>query len=282
MERLRTFQKSDIQAMAPLEKIGLYATINPDGMPHITFVNSLMASSENELTFGQFVRGNSKWFMQLNPKTAFFILAPLQKKMWFGTALWKAKKDDGPQLDTYKAMPMQRYNSYFPIYRVHYLDLVKTTKALKIPILPILTSVLAALAAKPGARTYIKKRVMNPYSEKLFNRLNTLKFMAFKGSDGFPVLIPVFGTFAADSRRIVFHAGPYGNIMDALQDGQEIAAFALSTNLENVLVRGEFSGFRKRTGLRTGVIDINWVYNSMPPNAGQIYPDIPLVPVTDF
>ena len=71
-------------------------------------------------------------------------------------------------------------------------------------------------------------------------------------------------------------------MMEALQDGQEIAAFALSTNLENVLVRGEFSGFRKRTGLRTGIIDINWVYNSMPPNAGQIYPDIPLEPVTDF
>ena len=282
MKQVNTFQQSDIQAMAPLEKIGLYATINPEGLPHITFVNSLMASRHNELTFGQFVRGQSKWFMQQNPKTAFFILSPQQKKMWFGTALWKGKLDDGPELDRYKAMPMQRYNSYFPIYRVHYLDLVQTTPALKIPIFSTLISVFSALAAKPFSKTHIEKRVLNPYSENLFNRLNALKFMAFEGPDGFPVLMPVFGTFAADSRRIVFSAGPFGHMMDTLEAGQEIAVFALSLKLENVLVRGTFAGFRKHLGLSTGIIDICWVYNSMPPNAGQIYPEVPLAPVTDF
>ncbi len=282
MELVTTFEQQDIQAMAPLEKIGLYATINPEGLPHITFVNSLMASAADELTFGQFVRGRSKWFMQLNPKTAFFILAPQQKQMWFGTALWKAKKDEGSELDKYKAMPMQRYNSYFPIYRVHYLDLVRTTSALKIPVFSVLTSVLGALAARRSARTRIEKRVMNPYSEALFNRLNALKFMAFKGADGFPVLIPVFGTFAADSRRIVFHPGPFGTLLSGLQDGQDIAVFALSLKLENVLVRGTFKAFRNKFGFRTGIIDVVWVYNSMPPNAGQIYPEVPLSPVTRF
>jgi hypothetical protein len=30
------------------------------------------------------------------------------------------------------------------------------------------------------------------------------------------------------------------------------------------------------------VLDIDWVYNSMPPSHGQIYPEVELEAVTDF
>jgi len=31
-----------------------------------------------------------------------------------------------------------------------------------------------------------------------------------------------------------------------------------------------------------GSVDIDWVYNSLPPCHGQIYPEIPLTPVVEF
>ena len=31
-----------------------------------------------------------------------------------------------------------------------------------------------------------------------------------------------------------------------------------------------------------GTVDIEWVYNSMPPAHGQIYPEVPLEPVIEF
>jgi hypothetical protein len=52
--------------------------------------------------------------------------------------------------------------------------------------------------------------------------------------------------------------------------------------MEDVLVRGKYNGTR-RVGLnRLGTVDIDWVYNSMPPCHGQIYPEVPLTPVVEF
>ena len=276
------FSENDIEAMEPLEKLGLYATLNPDGLPHITFINSLMANTPTELTFGQFVKGSSKWFMQKNPKVGFFILSPQKKRMWMGNALWREKKDEGAELDKYKAMPMQRYNSYFPISRVHYLDLVKTSTSLKIPVLSMLKSILLTRFAKRKGATGIEKRVLNPYSEMLFNKITSMKFLSFKGADGFPVLIPVFEAQAADSRRLVFNPGPFKKELDMIPVNADVAVFALSLKLESVLTRGKFTGFRKYNGVKLGIIDLDWVYNSMPPNAGQIYPEVELEPVTEF
>ncbi len=42
--------------------------------------------------------------------------------------------------------------------------------------------------------------------------------------------------------------------------------------MESVLVRGRFDRYRRYAGLRAGAIDIDWVYNSMPPLQGPIYP----------
>ncbi len=276
------FSENDIEAMEPLEKLGLYATLNADGLPHITFVNSLMANTPTELIFGQFVKGSSKWFMQKNPKVGFLILSPQKKRMWMGDALWREKKDEGAELDKYKAMPMQRYNSYFPINRVHYLDLVKTSTSIKIPVFSMLKSILLTRFAKRKAVTGIQEMVLNPYSEKLFNKMTSMKFFSFKGSDGFPVLIPVFETQAADSRRLVFNPGPFKKELDKIQINSDVAVFALSLKLESVLTRGKFTGVRKYSGINLGIIDLDWVYNSMPPNVGQIYPEVELKAVTEF
>jgi hypothetical protein len=53
----------------------------------------------------------------------------------------------------------------------------------------------------------------------------------------------------------------------------------LNLQMESVLVRGVFAGYRRYVGPRVGVIDIDWVYNSMPPKQGVIYPVAPLRPV---
>jgi len=52
--------------------------------------------------------------------------------------------------------------------------------------------------------------------------------------------------------------------------------------MENVLIRGTFRGFERKRGVKMGVVDIDWVYNSMPPKQGQIYPEIALEPVMEF
>jgi hypothetical protein len=56
----------------------------------------------------------------------------------------------------------------------------------------------------------------------------------------------------------------------------------MSLELEDVLLRGCFHGFRPLAGMRCGVIAVNWVYNSMPPVPQQVFPEVELGPVTSF
>ena len=277
------FNASDIEKTAPLEKIGIIATQNSDGQPHITFINSLMALDETTMTLGQFIRGNSKYHVQNNPKTSFFILSVLTKKTWTGKILWTKKMSQGPELELYKEKPLQRYNSYFPIHMVHYFDLVETTPAQGIPIFKMarstLLSLLARLKHRPG-RNQIPK--LKPYGESLFKCPFTMKFFSFMGREGFVCLIPFVQCMAIDSGRIVFDARALGEYWHQIHTNMEIAVFCLKTTLESVLVRGKFTGYHFSCGIKMGGIDIDWVYNSMPPNADQIYPEKILNPVTSF
>jgi hypothetical protein len=47
-------------------------------------------------------------------------------------------------------------------------------------------------------------------------------------------------------------------------------------------VRGEFTGYRRYAGIKAGAIEIDWVYNSMPPKPGPIYPVKALTPIESF
>ena len=282
METKKAFTPYDIEKLAPLEKLGLFATVNHEGLPHITFMNSLMPVQERVLTLGQFIVGNSKWFIQNNPKISFFMLSTHEKKMWTGKALWTHKKYSGPELETYKNMDMQRYNAYFPINLVHYFDLVETTRAMNLPILNMLIASFLTKYAGPGAKTGIADKILTPYALSLFSNLMTMKFVSFIKEDGFPCLIPFVQCMNSDSRRIVFYPNALKGDKNDLTPGMDIAVFCLKVSLESVLVRGKFAGYKRYRGVNLGIIDLNWVYNSMAPNAGQIYPEIKLEPVIDF
>jgi len=52
--------------------------------------------------------------------------------------------------------------------------------------------------------------------------------------------------------------------------------------MEDVLVRGTYQGAKRLAGFKSGVVQLDWVYNSMPPAPKQIYPVLPIEMVTEF
>ena len=64
--------------------------------------------------------------------------------------------------------------------------------------------------------------------------------------------------------------------------GACLAILGINLKMQSVLVRGTFQGFKKYRLATLGVLDIDWVYNSMPPSHGQIYPEVPMEAVTNF
>jgi len=276
-----SFSQEDMKAFEPAEKVGIIATVTPEGLPHISLITSVMAANPRQLTIGEFSRGKSKEFMQITRKTGFAVLT-MDKKIWRGKARWMQLKKEGPEYETYNRQPMFRYNTYFGINTVHYFDLIKTSHGDSLPLLSIVTSAVKTTLAKSAAAKKRSDRVLSLFGEKLFNGLDSIKFLSFIDDDGYPAIIPVIQCQAADSSRLAFNPGAFGDELKALKPGMTVAVFCMSMQMENVLVRGKFNGYSRFRGIRLGTIDIDWVYNSMPPNHGQIYPPLPLKRVVNF
>jgi len=276
-----SFSEQDIEAFEPAEKIGIVVSVNPQGLPHITLITSLRANGPTQITLGEFCKGLSKQYIQEIPQIAFLVLT-LDKKMWRGKARWTHLKKEGPEYVKYNEIPMFRYNTYFGINTVHYLDLIETSGKEELPMSKIIPAALITKVAKGGARTGIQDPILKPFAEDLFNRLDALKFIAYVGADGFPVIIPLIQCQAADNRRLAFSPYAYTEELEAIPDRENVAVFGITMNMEDVLIRGTFQGYQRRRSMSIGTIDINWVYNSMPPAHGQIYPEVELKPVIDF
>jgi hypothetical protein len=281
MKMKQHFSSEDIKAFEPENKIGLLATQNAEGLPHLTLITTLQANSPTELVWGQFTEGVSKKNILSNPKTGFLIMT-LDKSLWRGKAIWKQSKTEGEEYVRFNKLPMWRYNSYFGLHTIHYMNLVETTEKASLPIMGIVLSALLTKVSKRNAKTKKEGRIFNTWTEAFFNKLDTLKFLAYVSEDGFPIIIPLLQCQASDSHRLVFNPGVYADELNSINKGTDIAVFGLSLAMEDVLVRGKFTGFKRYQAVRLGIIEMNWVYNSMPPITGQIYPAVEVNTVEDF
>ena len=275
------FDPQTIDAFAPAEKIGLMASVSPEGLPHITLITSIAASGPKQLTLGEFCKGRSKAQIQKNPDIAFLVLT-MDRRMWRGHARWTHLRQEGPEYERYNELPMYRYNAYFGINTVHYLDLIDLRGPDRLPLLKIIVSALMTKISKQTTASSPQERVLTDFGENLFNRMDALKFMAYIRADGFPEIVPLLQCQAEGSGRLVFSPWAFEKELGNIYPNSTVAVFGLTMKMEDVLVRGVFNGMSRSRGIQTGSVTIDWVYNSMPPCHGQIYPPVPLRPVTEF
>ncbi len=285
VKRLRCFQNEDMKKFEAEAKVALLATLSEHRQPHITFLSSLQAKTTNTLMFGQFSEGLSKRHVRLHPNTGFLIMT-LERELWRGKARWTHEVKHGPDYEYFNSKPMFRYNAYFGIHTVHYLELREVTPRIRLPVPGFVAGSLKTLAARGAARTHRGAgqgggSVMTSWAQQVFRRLDTLKFLAWVDTDGFPTIVPALQCQAPDGNRIVFSPSPFGSELRALEPGTSVAAFAQTLQVENVLVRGVFRGYERHRGVRIGIVELNWAYNSMPPVPGQIYPPVELTPVSE-
>ena len=99
----KSFDADEIRAFEPAEKIGLIASRNPEGLPHLTFISSIMASKPNQLTLREFCKGKGKEYIQQSPDVGFLIMT-LDRRVWRGKARWTHLKKDGPEYEMYNNM----------------------------------------------------------------------------------------------------------------------------------------------------------------------------------
>jgi hypothetical protein len=276
-----TFSPADIQALEPALKIGILATVNDDGLPHLTLISSLKANTSTQLTWGQFTEGLSKRFIHTHPKVGWLMMT-LDKQLWRGKAAFTHTAQTGPEFEAYNNVPMFRYNAYFGIHTVYYMDLVEHTGRRALPMGQVVLAAVQTIVARTLSRPRASAPVLNPWTRRLLNKLDNLKFLSYVGADGYPLVIPAIQAQAAGPAHVLFSTGAFGPDLAAIPSGATVALFGMSLDMEDVLMRGEFQGICRVAGIRCGSIAVNWVYNPMPPKPQQIYPPVAVKPVTIF
>lgn len=277
----KQFSSQDIEDLMPAMKVGVLATVNPQGLPHLTLITTLMASSPDRVVWGQFMEGSSKEHVKSNPKTGFFIMS-LSKDFWRGKADYDHPARDGKDYDFYNNTPLFRYNAYFGVHTVHYMDLVMQSGKHPLPMNQIVFAAIKTMIGRTLAGKRSDIQVMNSWTRTFFTKLDNLKYLSYVGADGYPVIIPLIQAQALDSEHLVFSLGAFGDEISEIPSKTDVAVFGMALTMEDVLVRGKFMGVQRMAGLKCGVVQVKWVYNSMPPKPMQIYPEVALSPVTDF
>jgi hypothetical protein len=278
---LISFSDADIQDTHPAMKIGLLATVSPAGLPHVTLLSTLMACSPKQLSFGQFTEGISKENLSNNPKAGFLLMG-LDRNLWRGKAVYKHRSNAGAEYDYYNNVPMFRYNAYFGIHTVCYLDLVGHSGKSPLPMNRIIFAAIQTVLARTLARKSARETVINGWTRAFLDKLDNLKFLCYVDADGYPTLIPAIQTQSLDDRHLLFSTSVYSDELEAIPAGIPLSVFGMALTMEDVLLRGKYQGFRRLGGVRVGVLEVDWVYNPMPPVPGQIYPPIPVRAITEF
>jgi hypothetical protein len=276
-----SFSTADIQQTQPAMKIGLLGTVNPRGQPHLTLLSTLMACTPQQLSFGQFTEGLSKKHLLQNPRTGFLIMS-LDRKVWRGKATFTHTVREGREYDYYNTVPMFRYNAYFGIHTVYYLNLLSHTGMQVLPMNRIIFAALQTMLARSLGRRSGGKQVLNSWTRSFLNKLDNLKFLTYVGEDGYPEIIPAIQAQSLDPEHVLFSPSVYTRDLEAIPQGTTLALFALSLSMEAVLLRGTYLGLGRVGGLRAGMAAVEWVYNSMPPVPGQVYPPVPVEAVAKY
>jgi len=280
-EESNCFSNEDIRNLDVELKVGILATVNETGLPHLTMISTLRPYAEKGLVWGQFTEGLSKHHIHQNPKAGFLIMS-LDKHIWRGKASFSHTAKHGPEYDSYNNLPMFRYNAYFGIHTVYYMDLVEYYVREALPMGRVISAAVKTILTRILRSTNRQKVVLNSWVRGFLNKLDNLKFLGYVGSDGYPVVLPVIQTQALNSKQVVFSTGCYGEEIRAIPPGIPMAVFGMSFDMEDVLLRGTYQGVHRLRGFECGIVEIDWVYNSMPPKPQQIYPSVPVEAVSEF
>lgn len=267
------FNEEAKEKFAVTGKIGLIATVDPSGMPHITFINTIDTKDDYILTFGEFIHGLSKQYMKSYKKIGFFVMN-MEKEWWTGTAEYLRTEVTGEEFDKYNNQKLFRYNTYFGIGKVHYFALKDISDKTALSMGAVAGSAIYAKIAKNFAKKSPAGDVkIKGLTKKLSSKLGDLRFIAYIDGEGYPRILPVIQAALKDDRgRLVIPLSPYAEKLENLDSGVKTAVFLADLSLSTALLEGSFGGIKTFLGKKYAIFDTERVYNSLVPVPGYIYP----------
>ena len=257
----------------------LLATIDPRGWPHITMISFNRAKTPEQVVWGEFTVGTSKRNVLQNPKQgAFYMNAVMPFKFLQAKITFDHRVKGGEDCDHFSRGQMLRYNTYMNVEKAYYNFVKAVTLVMDLEVLAIAKGLILNLFAKRKAKDSNAENKMPLLGYDLYNNPFNPKFISFLDpDDGYPLIVPCFQIRAPDRSKLIFPYSQFKEDLEKLKEGAHVSTFAVIADeieLINLVIQGTFSGTQKFGGVKCGIIEIDEVYNSMPPVAGVIYPKL--------
>ncbi|MHA1784477.1 MAG: hypothetical protein ACTSVY_08705 [Candidatus Helarchaeota archaeon] len=265
--------------------VKLVTTFDRQGRPHITLITFNRAKTPDVLVWGQFTDGLSKKHVFNNPKQGILIMtATMPFRFVQAKVEFTHDKIGGEDCEYFSRLPLLRYATYFNVWRSFYNDVKSVGPVRNLNLLTLIKGMLISSIAKGGAKSKNAETKLQDFGFNLFNGPINPKFLSYiDPSDNFPVTIPCFQIRAPDRSKLIFTLSQFKEDLLEIPEESKVAVFGLNFDYENLLIKGIFIGFQKFRGIKCGIIEIEEIYNSMPPHPGTMYPKLQVrEKVTDF
>lgn len=267
---------ADAKAFDNPYKIGLIASVDKAGEPHISLITSLMNKGEDQMIFGEFIEGESKKSIYERPNCGFFIMG-LDKTFWTGKMSFTHSTREGDDYVHYNQMPLFRYNTYCGVSVVHYAELVDIAEKQPLNMAGVVANALRVTVGKAMV-SKSDKNILRPWAKDFLAVLGNLMFVGYIGEDGFPKVVPVIQGQSAGTDRVAFTRAPYKEMLRDLKEGAYVAVYGMDLDMMAIEVKGTFH--EGKGGIC--YVDIDKVYNPIPPKVGYVYPELKQEAITDW
>nr|QEE16872.1 hypothetical protein DSAG12_02702 [Candidatus Prometheoarchaeum syntrophicum] len=273
------FSKEGIELSEMEVGLKLLATIDPRGWPHITMISFNRAKTPDQVVWGEFTKGTSKRNVLQNPKQgAFYMNAVMPYKFLQAKMIYTHRMTGGEDCEYFSRGQMLRYNTYMNVEKAYYNSVESVTPVMDLKILPIAKGLILDLFAKRKANDSNSEDKLHRLGYDLYNNPFNPKFISIiDPDDGYPIIIPCFQLRAPDRSKLIFTYSHFKEDLEKLKIGAHVSTFAVIADeieLINLVVQGTFIGTQKFGNVKCGIIEIDEVYNSMPPLPGIIYPTL--------
>ena len=269
------FNEINTQSFADRRKAEFYGTVNSDGTPHITLINSMYRLDDDTLVWGEYCHGYSK-INQIERPNVTILALDEQQRLEYGHATYHHSKSSGEIFDVFNTIPRYRYNNIFGYSPIHFLKITDWGECmLNEDANKRMASSLAAEKIHPG----VFPDAFSVLTRQIFSSPFAFKVIGWTDKEGIVHMAPLPQCCLTTGSRVVFAFDENETSLLKMPEGATSVVFCLDLQrMFCVLVRGEYRNVPYAKS-RAGVVEVNSVYNPMMPKNCYIFPRTPLQPV---
>jgi len=245
------------------------ATLDADGIPNVVPVISLRAADGKTIIFGEFMIVKTRQNLEKVPEVGVAIFTE-DLKIWTIRGRFLRFERSGSYVDTINTTANFRYNAYSGIRNAGVIEALEVTHTWSLTKQDIVRQMLFVKMFQPVFRFQQNGGVVLPHTvREKFDRLQAVKFIAYRDEQGYPSCLPVPSLSSAGKGKMIFNTVLAPKDIEKIPHSSWIAASVITLDPVAYQVKGTFEGVKSLGVGSIGSLSVREAYSASPPLPGH-------------